>query len=144
MNSVSSVSLSVSQSVTQCSQNWFITFFLIFSVKLGDHKHRKVTEPDFSGKFSFGQKWGKRPQKGPKKHKNRVFGLLCKIESLVFARNDLKLSVLWLANFLRKFHIWENSLSRDLGQKGPKKGKNSFFGLLWKIESLVFARNGLK
>ena len=59
-------------------------------MKLEDHKRRKVTEPDFSGKFSFGQKWGKRPQKGPKRPKNRIFGLLCKIESLVFARNYLK------------------------------------------------------
>ena len=83
-------------------------------------------------------------KKCPKEGKNGFFGLLCKIESLVFARNYLKLSVLWLANFLRKFHIWENSCSRDLGQKGPKKGKNRVFGLLWNIESLVFARNGLK
>ena len=121
-------------------------------------------------------------------------------------KNDLKWSVLWLANFLWKSHIWENSCSRDLGQKGPKKGKNtvfgldtkwqystqllkilkilfhiwiagemyfqidvdnffsistpstlkwvqswaisrpknSIFGLLWKIDSLLFARNGLK
>ena len=27
-------------------------FYLIFSVKLGDHKRRKVTQPDFSGKVS--------------------------------------------------------------------------------------------
>ena len=27
-------------------------FYLIFSVKLGDHKHRKVTQPDFLGKLS--------------------------------------------------------------------------------------------
>ena len=60
-------------------------------MKLRDHKRRKVTEPDFSGKFSFSQKKrAKRVQKGPKWPKNRVFGLLRKIESLVFARNDLK------------------------------------------------------
>jgi len=35
-------------------------------MKLRDHKRRKVTEPDFSGKFSFSQKWAKRAQKGPK------------------------------------------------------------------------------
>ena len=56
-------------------------------MKLRDHKRRKVTELDFSGKFSFSQKMGK---KGPKWPRNRVFGLLRKIESLVFARNDLK------------------------------------------------------
>ena len=41
----------------------------------------------------------------PKRPKNRVFGLLLKIESLVFARNDQKWSVLWSANFMRKPHI---------------------------------------
>ena len=33
---------------------------------LRDHKRRKVTEPDFSGKFSFSQKWEKGAQNGPK------------------------------------------------------------------------------
>ena len=110
-------------------------------MKLGVHKWWKVTEPDFSGKFSFSQKWEKRPQ-------NVFFGILLKIESLVFARNYLKWSIIWLANFLHKSNIWENSRSRDLGQKGPKKGqkygKNRVFGLLRKIDSLVFARNDLK
>ena len=41
--------------------------------------------------------------------KNELFGTLCKIESLVFARNGLKWSILWLANFLRISNIWENS-----------------------------------
>ena len=119
-------------------------------MKLGDHKRRKVTEPNFSGKFSFGQKWGKSRQKGTKRPKNRVFGLLCKIESLVFAGNDLKLSVLWLANFLRKSHIWENSRSRDLGQKGHKNGrnrqndnflKNGVWGSLYPLMSSNFMQN---
>ena len=102
--------LSVCQSVTQSSPNWFISFFLFFCIKLRDHKRRKVTEP-----------------------KSRVFGLLRKIESLVFARNDLKWRVLWFPNYMRKSHIWENSRSRDLGQNGPKKGKNRVFGLLRKM-----------
>ena len=34
--------------------------------------------------------FSKMGKKGPKWPKNRVVGLLCKIESLVFARNDLK------------------------------------------------------
>ena len=63
--------------------------------------------------FIFQKKW----KKSPKRPKNRVFELLCKFESLLFARNDLKWSVLLLANFLHKSHIWENSRSRDLGQK---------------------------
>jgi len=32
-------------------------------MKLGDHKGRKLTEPDFSEKNAFGQKW---PKTGPK------------------------------------------------------------------------------
>ena len=130
MNSVSSVSDAKFSELVHY-------FFLIFSVKLGDHKCRKVTEPDFSGKFSFGQKWGKRPQ-------NRVFRLLCKIESLVFARNDLKLSILWLANFLRKSHIWENSHSQDLGQKGPKKEQKYGFWTFVENWVISFSRNSLK
>ena len=47
-----------------------------------------------------------------------------------------------LANFLRKSHIWENSRSRDLGQKGPKVGgavgKSQLFCILLKIVSLDF------
>ena len=48
-----------------------------------------MTESDFSGKFSFSEKWGKRVQKGPKMVGFFFVGLLRKIESLVFARNDL-------------------------------------------------------
>ena len=33
-------------------------------MKLGDHKHSKVTELDFSGRFSFAQKRAKRSQNG--------------------------------------------------------------------------------
>ena len=102
-------------------------------MKLGVHKGSKVTEPDFSGKLS--ENLGKSAQIVPKRPKNRVFGFLRKIESLLFARNDLKCRVLWLANFLRKSHIWENSRSRDLGQKGPKKGHKMSF---WS-----FAENGV-
>jgi len=35
-------------------------------MKLGVHKGSKVTEPDFSGKFSFGPNWAKSAQNGPK------------------------------------------------------------------------------
>ena len=66
--------------------------------------------------------------------KNRVFGLLRKIESLLFARNDLKWSVLWLANFLRKFHIWENSYSRDLCAKALDQSDRSIFQITISFE----------
>ena len=38
--------------------------------------------------------------------------ILCKIQSLIFASNDLKWSVLCLANFLCKSHIWKNSYNK--------------------------------
>ena len=56
-------------------------------MKLEVHRGSKVTEPDFFRKTLIFQKIGK---KGPKRPKNRVVGLLRKIESLVFARNHLK------------------------------------------------------
>ena len=116
------VSLSVRPSVSpwlKSSQDWFISFFLFFCMKLRDHKRRKVTEPDFSGKFSFSQKWAKWP-------KNSVFGLLRKIESSIFARNYLK-CILWLANFLPKSHIWENCHSPDLCAKALNQSDRSIF-----------------
>ena len=45
----------------------------------------------FGGKIPVWPKLGKSgPNWGPKWPKNRVYALLGKIESLVFARNDLK------------------------------------------------------
>ena len=46
-------------------------------MKLEIHKCKKVTEPDFSGKFSFAQIWAKRAQKG-------TFLLFLQIRSLAF------------------------------------------------------------
>ena len=68
-------------------------------------------------------------------------GLLVSASLTHFSQNQFLLemtqSALWLANFLCKSHIWENSLSRDLGQKGPKVGravgKNQLFCILLKI-----------
>ena len=61
MNSPSSVSPSVSNAKLEKLDH---EFHLIFSVKLGDHKHRKVTEPDFSEKFSLCPKWAICAQNG--------------------------------------------------------------------------------
>ena len=41
-------------------------FYLIFSVKLGDHKRRKVTQPEFSGKLSKSGRGSYNGQNGPK------------------------------------------------------------------------------
>ena len=65
-------------------------------LKLEDHVGLCVTEPDFPGKISFSEKRAKKAPKGPK---NRVFGPLRKIDSLVVAINYLKWWFLWLANF---------------------------------------------
>ena len=65
--------------------------------------------------------------KGPNRPKNRFFGLLRKIESLVFAGNGLKWRVLWLADFMRKCYIWENSYSRDLYAKALDQSDRSIF-----------------
>ena len=89
-------------------------------MKLGDHKGRKVTEPNFSRKFSFGPNLGIWAQNGPKTGFLRVFGVLWKIESLLLAGNGLKRSVLLLSNFSRKPHVREKSGSREKGQKGQK------------------------
>ena len=51
----------------------------------------------------------------PKVPKIRVFGLLCKIESLDVAKNGLKRKILWFSVILRKPHVWEKSGSRDIG-----------------------------
>ena len=95
-------------------------------MKLEVHRGSKVTEPDFSGKLIF-RKMGEKGPKRSKRSKNRVFWLLWKIESLVFARNGLKWSVLWLADFMRKFHIWENSYCRDLYTKALYQSDRSIF-----------------
>jgi len=85
----------------------------------------------FFGKILIFWKMGK---KGPKRPQNRVFGLLCKIESLFFARNDLKWSILWLANFLHKSHIWENSYSQDLCAKALDQSDRSIFQITISFE----------
>ena len=72
--------------------------------------------------------------KCPKRPKNRVFRLLQKIESLVFARNDLKWCVLWLANFVRKSHIWENSYSQDLCVKALNQSDRSILQITISFE----------
>ena len=60
--------MSVRPSVRPSVSNAFFSelvhlIFLIFCMKLEIHKCKKVTEPDFSGKFSFAQIWAKRAQK---------------------------------------------------------------------------------
>ena len=102
-------------------------------MKLGVHRGSKVTEPDFSGKLSFSKKYGKRSQKGLK---IKFLHFWAKFSHyLLFPRNDLKWSVLWLGKF------WENFRSQELGQKNAKIGFLDFYG---KFSHYFLLENGLK
>ena len=107
-------------------------------MKLGDHKRRKVMEPDFSGKFLFGQKMGKN---GPKKSKYDFwicdFQVFLELTHYFFLIVCMKLEdhvglCVTVPNFSRKISFSE------------KEPKNRVFGHLRTIESLVFAINDLK
>ena len=98
--------LSVSQSVCLSVRYALFSelahyFFLIFSMKLGDHRWWKVTEPDFSWKFVFGQKGPKRAKNGPK------------MTLLDFSQNCVKRGKKWPNQIFR-----ENSYLAKNGQKG--------------------------
>ena len=86
-------------------------------MKLGGHKCSKVTEPNFSGKILIFPKMGKRVQNG-------LFGLLCKIELLLFARNDLKMMHITQTPYLGKFTF--SIFLAKMAQKGQKLGFWSF------------------
>ena len=131
-----------------CSKLARLIFFL-FCIKLEGIKGYKLPQTPFFRKKSNFLKNG---EKGPKWPKNRVFGLLCKIESLVFARNDLKRSVLWLADFMHKCHIWENSYSRDLYAKALDQSDRSIFQITISFEPFyhflyifcIYRKNAIK
>ena len=82
MNSMSSVS----QSVTIFLRIGSLVFSHFFH-EVGGPLQLKSDRARFFGKILIFSKMG---EKDPKRPKNRVFGLLCKIESLDFARNGLK------------------------------------------------------
>ena len=102
-------------------------FFIFFCIKIEYHKTFKMM-------MSLFWKNAYLPPKRAKIGKNRVFGLLRKIESLDFARNGLKWSVFWLANFLHKSHIWENSHSRDVCEKALDQSDRSIFQITISFE----------
>ena len=93
-------------------------------MKLGVHKYKcsKVTEPIFSRKNLIFTKIGKRVQNG-------LFALLCKIELLLFARNDLKMKH---NNMLGWLTFYANPISGKIhvlnifGKNGPKRAKIGF------------------
>ena len=80
--------------------------------------------------------------KGPKRPQNRVFVLLCKIVISFCYKWSKMMRFMFGYLSVSKSHIWENSSSRDLGQKVPKVGravgKNQLFCILFKIGSLYF------
>ena len=72
-------------------------------MKLGDHKHSKVTELDFSGRFSFAQN---KPKKGQKCPKNDIFGNFpklchrCQISNNLNSLNIYKLNIYQILFFI--------------------------------------------
>ena len=95
----------------------------------------KSDRAGFFGKILIFSKMGKKGP--PKKAQNGPkIGFLdfCEIESLVFARNGLKWSVLWLADFMRKFYIWENSYYRDLYAKALDQSDRLIFQITISVE----------
>ena len=75
MYKITFVCLSFHLSLCLCvwyfSQEWVITFFLLFCMKEGNLNSLKLTELFFLGKFIFAQIWEKRAQ-------NRLFWILWK------------------------------------------------------------------
>ena len=53
------LSLSARPSVTPFSQDWLMTYFWLFCMKLGFNKYIKVAKPIFFGKIYLCLKWGK-------------------------------------------------------------------------------------
>ena len=132
------------QSATQSSQIWFITFFWYFQWKLGDHKCRKVMEPDFSGKFIFDQKMCKKVPKREKIGFLDVWLSFLGIDSLIFSDSVHEVRgpcgiVCDSAWFFWNLPDFSGKIS--FSEKGSK---NRVFGHLWTIESLFFAINDLK
>ena len=103
-------SLSISSLIQHFSQNWQISFFLIFCMKLKDHKYFKLTEPNYLGKFLLARKWAKKAENGP----------VCQFAVLQHFSQDWLISFFWTfcmnlrdhkysklrdANYLRKFSL---------------------------------------
>ena len=109
--------------------------FLIFCKQLGGIKgYINCPWYHFSAKFSFSPKREKRVQKWAK------IGFLDfyeKIQPLVFARNGLKWSVLWLTDFLRKSHIWEILILEIYMQKLSTNQIARFLKLLYLLNRLT-------
>ena len=109
-----SVCLSGSLSVRNFSQNWHAGCFWFFAWSYGSIMAQNWQSPIFRKKSSSPQIWGFGP-------KNRVFGLLQKIEPKELAGNSLKrrVSTNQIARFfkllypLNRLAIFCNSLHKD-------------------------------
>ena len=84
-------------------------------MKLGDHKRRKVAEPDFWGNFSFVPNLGIWVPNGP----------LRKMGSLILAGNALKLNMTCGITG-RDSHLGKSRFAQ-IWKNGPKLAENAFF-----------------
>ena len=99
-------------------------FFLIFCMKLGDHKWRKVTEPDFSEKFWFSQNFGKSAKIGLKMWFFMFILKFCPLMCIFFWLKSFRITFFTI---LRKPHVRENSGSRNMAQKALGQSDCSIF-----------------
>ena len=76
------VSQSISQKKGRSDLVQLVSYF--FCMKLGDHKCKKLTEPDFLEKFEFGQKWPKTAINSPKMRFLLFFSKLLHLFFLIF------------------------------------------------------------
>ena len=99
-----------------------VRIFLIFCIKLGDYKGRKVTEPDFWKKFLIWRYLQKRLQISPKSD-TLIFGWL--VGNAVFSETALRIFLIFCIklgdykgrkvtepDFWKKFLIWRYSRKR--------------------------------
>ena len=108
-----------------------VRIFLIFCMKLGDYKGRKVTEPDFWKKFLIWRYSRKGLQISPKSDTLIFFSKTAQTIFLVFGLN-LVLNMTFNLNetyFSEKFAIWTYLTSKSSKKKCPDWGFWPFYRL---------------
>jgi hypothetical protein len=120
-------------------QKTALTIFLIFGMKLGDHKWRKLTEPDFARKLRFSRIWARRSVSGPKNQffsnigmwplvwNRRTSGLRkkCFRPNLAFWVEIWSQKANFLAKFLKKKIFFQKFFFSNLAILSRKKAKKT-------------------
>ena len=105
---------------------WLVTqFFLIFCMKLGDYKGRKVTQPDFWKKFLISRCSQKGLQISPKSDTLIFFS---KTALLIFLVFGLKLVLHMTFNLNETYFSEKCAIWRYLSSKSSKNCPNWGFG----------------